>query len=230
MTQIRSEPIYRLTSAWIPEKKELGHLILPSDARYYSWGSSAGPLLQQEKQKIIEDIFSLLRADILRVSPEEIPERLPDRLPRAILQTWAKENNIPSEREAWWIDFIDTPSEDWCHHDPQLGYSVAKLLCIKYESRLLRGWRVCGAPGYAGGIADLGLIDPKGECVIAVEIGDTYPHKFVEAFSNTKLRQLWHFRYHGLLGRRHYEWERKGVYFIWTRGTKWGQRSPSWQR
>ena len=84
-----------------------------------------------------------------------------------------------------------------------------------------------GAPGYTtGGIADLGLTNPKGECIIAIEIGDTYPRKFVEGFYDTKFKQLWYFPYYHLLSGRRYKWERKGVYFVWTRGLRWGEKFP----
>lgn len=179
-------------------------------------------MLAEEQRQITERLFGLIQADILRVSSEEMPAKLPKRIPRNILHAWAKGENIPPELKAWWIDHIDMYK--WCHHDRELGYLVAKLLCVRYKSRLLQGWRVWDEPQYAGGIADLGLIDPKGECIIAVEIGDTHPRKFVEGFFKPKFRQLWHFRYHGLLGGRHYEWERKGVYFVWTRGLRWGEK------
>ena len=209
--------------AWIPTKDELPKLILPSDYRYYGAGFLGGPLLQEERRQIVDEMSLLLRSDILRVAPKEIPAKLPKKLPQAILRSWFEKLDISSERWAWWVEHLNH-SDKWCHHDPERGYLMARLLCQRYRRRLLQGWRVWDSPGYsAGGVADLGVVNAKGELLIAVEIGDISPVKLVEPFKEPRFRQLWHWPYFGWPDQTKYEWQSDELYFVWTRGLRWGQ-------
>lgn len=199
--------------SWIGTKEELSRLILPSNARYgIDW---------KVGQRIVNEISLLLQSDILRVAPKEIPADLPAKLPKAILVGW---KDLTPEPEDELFKRINNPTQaQWCQHDAEMGYVMAKLLAYKYETRLLRGWRVESEPWYSGYRADVGLINPRDECIIAVEIGNIDPIKLVEPFHNGKFRQLWHRPYYGFPDFRKYKWQRNEVYWVWTRGRRWGQ-------
>ena len=196
---------------WIGAKEELTKLILPADARYgIDWRLG---------QRIVDKIRFLLESNILKVTPKEIPVNLPAKLPKAIL---ASHKNLSPEREDSLFDYLNEPGRaQWCYHDPDRGYIMAKLLAYNNKTRLLRGWRVEGEPWYSGYRADVGLINPHDECVIAVEIGNMDPIKLVEPFHSGRFRQLWHWPYYGFPNFRKYEWQRNEVYWIWARGRRW---------
>lgn len=202
----------------IPTKDELARLILPSDTRYYAygflgWGDSS---LKEEQRRITEEVSLLLHSQILRVAPKEIPAKLPENLTEDILRSWFEKLDISSERWAWWVEHL-SHSVKWCHHDPERGSLMARLLCQKYRRWLLHGWKVVDGPGYSvGGVADLGVINSKDELIIAVEIGDISPWKLVEPLNDVKFRQVWHWPYYGWPDQRKYEWERNEVYWVWT--------------
>ena len=199
--------------SWIGTREELSSLILPSDARYgIDW---------EVGQRIVNEIFLLLQSDILRVAPKEIPANLPARLPRAIL---ASRKDLSQEQADSLFNYLNEPNQaQWCQHDAEMSYLMARLLAHKYETRLLRGWRVVGEPWYSGYRADVGLINPRDECIIAVEIGNIDPIKLVEPFHNGRFRQLWHRPYYGFPDFRKYKWQRNEVYWVWARGRRWGQ-------
>lgn len=89
----------KLTKPWIPEKQELGHLILPSQNWYYEYGAYGGQPLTEEKQRITDRLFGLIQSDILRLMPQKIPAKVPEHISRDVLKAWARSNNIPRERE-----------------------------------------------------------------------------------------------------------------------------------
>ena len=204
--------------AWIPGEEELSEIILPSDARYYS---PVDLISREGPRRVVREALLLLQSDILRIALKEMPPRLPKKLPRVLVETMSPKD-MSSERKAWWLNYLNERLK-WCHHDPELGYLFAKLLTVKFRKRLHRGWKVVPEPPYSGYRADIGLVNPEGACVIAVEIGDINPLKLVEPFHNNKLKQLWHRPYYGWPEERRYDWQREEVYFVWTRGSKWGE-------
>lgn len=201
--------------SWVPSKEELECLIIPQDERYLPWPSSS-KLGREWKREVVNDMLVLLDKKILKVIPRRMPASLPSKLPVAILETISQE--VRAQRSSdWWLDYLNH-KVNWCHHDPELGYLFARLLCHKYESRLAKGWRVEPDAWYSGYRSDLALINPKGECVIAVEIEDINPMKLVEPFRDRNFRQLWHRRYYSSLDEPQFDWQKSKAYFIWSRG------------
>ena len=206
---------------WISTKDELSELILPRDTRYYASGYSRGPALEAEQDKITKDVFQFLKSDVLRVASRTIPDSLPERLPKAIL---AGRQDLSVEEHQRLFEFLNDPSRaQWCRHDPEGGYLMAKLLAHMYAAALTRGWSIEREPWYSGFRADGGLLNPQKQCVIAIEIGDINPHKLLDPFFRRGFGQLWHWPYYGWPSDRTYDWQQNEIYWIWRRGRRWGK-------